>query len=175
MPYQAPPPPKIPKGWFIALAWLFLLIILYSIANPILERQLYPKVQYKNQQGQHEVIIPSNAIHSFHVPGTINDIPVHFVVDTGASIVTVPENVAKKTKLKKGIMHQAQTASDIITVHQTMIKKLQIGSITLYNIRATINPHSHSNDVLLGMSALKHLKVQLKDGYMILSQAQSSY
>ena len=175
MPYQAPPPPKIPKGWFIVLAWLFLLLILYSIANPILQRQLHPKVQVKDQHGLHEVIIPSNAIHSFHVPGTINDVPVYFVVDTGASIVTVPKSLAEKLQLPKGPKRQAQTASDIITVQQTLIKKLQIGSITLYNIRATINPHSHSNDVLLGMSALKHLNVQVKDGYMILSQDKSSY
>jgi aspartyl protease family protein len=50
------------------------------------------------------------------------------------------------------------TANGQVTVIKTLIKELRIGSIVLYDVAANINPGMKSDEILLGMSALKRVE-----------------
>ena len=65
---------------------------------------------------------------------------------------------------------QVMTANGTIEVFYTKINSLRVGDIQLENINGFINPHDQSDDVLLGMNALKHLTFIHENGKLILKQ-----
>lgn len=127
------------------------------------------QVQYTTQ-GQPQVILQANRQHHYVFTGKINGVDVDFMLDTGATSVSVPASIAQKLQLVAAYPQEAVTAGGVITVYATRIGSLEIGPITLHNIRAHINPQMHSRQVLLGMSALQELEFSQRNGQMILRQ-----
>lgn len=109
--------------------------------------------------GQREVVLQSGSYGHYVATGKINNTEVTFLVDTGASYVSVPEKVAKKVGLQKGAPMLVSTANGTATVYATTLDEVSIGEIKLHNIKADINPHMEGNDILLGMSFLRGLSV----------------
>ena len=85
--------------------------------------------------------------------GYINNIPTEFILDTGATDVVIPSELAQASGLEYGYQGQAMTANGLVSIYSTVIDELRLGDITLYNVRASINPAMHESMVLLGMSA----------------------
>ncbi len=50
------------------------------------------------------------------------------------------------------------TANGLVNIYTTRINELRLGSITLEDVRASINPAMHESMVLLGMSALRQIE-----------------
>ncbi len=105
-----------------------------------------------------EVQLKRNRQGHYVVTGFINDHPVEFLLDTGATDVVIPEATARQLRLKRGRRSRAMTANGPVTVYDTIIDELKIGAITLYNVRASINPGMSPPGILLGMSALKQME-----------------
>ena len=120
--------------------------------------------------GAYQVILKRNRANHYVASGKINGQPVTFLVDTGASDVTIPESLAERLGLYYGIKRRARTANGTITIYSTTLDSLQIGNIKLTDIRASINPHMQGKEILLGMSALKNLKFTQQGGQLILTQ-----
>lgn len=153
----------------IIISWLLLIALLTFIFSLVLE----PDQSYISRQtatGQHEVVIPQSSGRHYLITGQINNYPVTFLLDTGATDVVIPEKVARKAGLKRGIPLQARTANGSITVYGTRLKTVAIGDITMHNVRASINPHMQGEEILLGMSALKRLELIQKNDQLILRQ-----
>jgi aspartyl protease family protein len=72
--------------------------------------------------------------------------------------------------LTRGVPGQAITANGTVDVYSTMIDRLQIGSITLFQVRASINMGMEQDQILLGMSALKNIEFTHRDGTLTLKQ-----
>ena len=157
---------------FLYIFWIVVLIILFFICKSYLDYRNNPNQNPTtlSQSGIKTITLYPNDGHNYLVNGYLNDLPVTFLVDTGASVVSIPLSIAKKLNLKKGIATQVMTANGSITVYWTKIKELSIGKIVLKNISGFINPHDHSQEVLLGMNALKHLTFTYKDKRLILKQ-----
>lgn len=98
----------------------------------------------------------------FYSKGKINDKDVDFVVDTGATFVSISKKTARKIKLRysKNDPIKIQTASKTETAYLTTLKSVELGDITLTNIQAIVSQHNYPAQVLLGNSFLQHLKVQ---------------
>jgi aspartyl protease family protein len=65
------------------------------------------------------------------------------------------------------------TANGPITVFETRISELSIGDITLFNVRASINPAMPPPQILLGMSALKQIEfVQRGDSLTLIQHLE---
>jgi len=79
-----------------------------------------------------------------------------FLLDTGATFVAVPQQLASQLQLKKGHAISISTANGRSKGYITRLKTLSIGQIQLYNIKAIITPNLE--EILLGMSALKQLE-----------------
>jgi aspartyl protease family protein len=146
------------RGMVIA-AWVLLLVLLTLFFNDRLDRQKNPNQQLATAMtgGTPEVRLQRNRFGHYVATGTINGHPVEFMLDTGASDVSIPEKIADKLGLQRGQTMQYQTANGTITAWQTIANEIQLGPLIIGPVRASINPYDRSNAVLLGMSFLKQL------------------
>lgn len=159
--------------FFVYIFWILLFVVGYYGFNTFTQNRNNPNQTPQtqiNQRGQHIVYLQANPNHAYIVNGYINQYPVTFLVDTGASSVVIPHAIAQNIGLHRGQAYDAYTANGVITVYDTTVDNLSIGNISLSNIRASINPAEEGKQVLLGMSALKKLEFQYKNNTLILIQ-----
>lgn len=156
----------------IFFAWIMLLILLWFMFSDYLEHQNNPNRHIVGHvsNGERRVELQRNRQGHYVTLGRINDEKVTFLLDTGATDISIPEQVAKRLKLEPGFATQARTANGVITVYQTRLNKVEIGNIVLHDVRAHINPHMHSREILLGMSFLKQLEFTQKGDTLTITQ-----
>ena len=160
----------------IYIAWLLFLALLTFGFNNYLEQQNNPNqfVITNFVDNIAEVRLKQNRQGHYIANGQINHFPVTFMLDTGATLISIPETIADRLKLKKGFPIQSRTANGNITVYSTRLDSVSIGAIALHNIRATINPYMHGKEILLGMSFMKHLEMTQKGKQLTLKYYQNS-
>jgi len=179
---QSPPPDHNPfdnnnkntslgRGMFFA-GWLIVLGLLTVVFGNWEGSQLNPNqnISSTSHNGSSEVVLQRNRWGHYIANGFINGVETTFLLDTGATHVSVPESIAKTLNLKKGMRSRTRTANGTINVYMTNIDELQLGDIVMTNVRGSINPHMRDNEVLLGMSFLKHLELVQKGDILILRQ-----
>lgn len=154
------------------LACLVLLGLLTLFFADQEEKNYNPNQSPETQQDAtvNTVVLQRNRFTHYVTSGFINSTPVVFLLDTGATAVVIPEQIAEQLKLKRGAPHLAATANGTITVYHTQLQELSIGSITLNNVRASINPAMHGEEILLGMSALKNIEFTQRGDQLTLKQ-----
>ena len=153
------PTNKIAK-LFVWFAWIIALGLLVFFFQDTLDTQYNPNMNPEvrlTSSGQAEVILVQNKQGHYVARGTINDIAVTFLLDTGATQVSIPAHIAEKIGLNGQGGYRVQTANGDVTVYKTDIAQLSLGNIFLYNVAAHINPGMKADEILLGMSALKQL------------------
>jgi aspartyl protease family protein len=157
------------KGMLI-VAWIIGLGLLTLLFDDQLAKQFNPNAQpiSSSNQGVQEVRLKQNRAGHYVSGGAINGQPVVFLLDTGATHVSVPMHLAEQLNLQKGRASWVQTANGRVQVAQTYIQRLSIGDIQLDNVKANLNPGFKSNEILLGMSALKQLEFTQKGEWLIL-------
>lgn len=162
---------KMGKGMLIA-AWLCALLLLTFFFNSELEQQFNPNTdpQSKSTVNGIEVKLQRNRQGHYVSTGTINAEPVIFLLDTGATDVSIPSGLANQLKLNAGASHRVSTANGNINVYSTRLDELTIGDIRLYNVAANINPGMQGEEILLGMSALKQLEFTQRGDQLTLRQ-----
>jgi aspartyl protease family protein len=101
-------------------------------------------------------------------PGLINGQPVRFLLDTGATHTSVPAHLAQSLGLRPGAPSTASTANGTVTVRATRIDALDIGPFRFAGAPAHLNPGMRDDDVLLGMSVLKHLEFTQRGDVLVL-------
>ena len=100
--------------------------------------------------------------------GFINGEEVVFLVDTGATDVSIPAHLAQRLQLQAGRKGLANTANGTVTVAESRIDTLRIGDIVLNNVSANLNPGMQSEHILLGMSVLRQLEFTQRGDWLIL-------
>ncbi|TDF39936.1 TIGR02281 family clan AA aspartic protease [Alteromonadaceae bacterium M269] len=156
----------------IVAAWLCALLLLTLFFNNELEEQYNPNTnpQSKNTVNGAEVKLLRNRHGHYVSTGTINAERVTFLLDTGATDVSIPANLANRLGLEPGAQHLVSTANGQIYVSSTRINELSIGDIRLFNVAANINPGMQGEEILLGMSALKQLEFTQRGDQLTLRQ-----
>ena len=155
------------------LAWVVLLGLLAFGFSRWENNAFNPNLSPESAQNStaNTVILQRNRYHHYVTQGTINDKSVVFLLDTGATDVVIPEAIANNIGLSKGAQQFARTANGTITVYKATLQQLTIGSITLYNIEASINPAMKKDEgILLGMSALKDIEFTQRGEQLTLRQ-----
>ncbi|WP_424483647.1 retropepsin-like aspartic protease family protein [Pseudomonas sp.] len=121
--------------------------------------------------GYVEVQLASSRQGHYLASGKINGEEVTFLLDTGATQVAVPIEVAQRLGLQAGAPITISTANGRATAHRTRLQRLQLGDIVLTEVDALIAPGMGGDDVLLGMSALKQLEFTQRGGTLLLRQS----
>jgi aspartyl protease family protein len=157
---------------FIIAMWIIVMIMVFFLFDKLLENDYNPnqQVMVQNTNEQRTVILKRNHYGHYVTQGKINNHSVTFLLDTGASDISIPDKIARKLNLKYGQEQRYQTANGIIVGNLTTLSSVSIGNIKLQNVRASINPKMDNDEILLGMSFLKFIEFTQRGDTLILRQ-----
>ena len=166
------PPGTLAGKVLMIVAWGAALFLATRFFGEWEERQENPNAVVTSQHGEGyvEVQLVSNRQGHFVSTGKINDRLVQFLLDTGATDVAIPADIADNLKLQRGVPVMVSTANGRSEGFRTSIDRLQLGDIVLRNVRALVVPGLDGDHVLLGMSAMKQLEFTQRGGTMLLRQ-----
>ena len=111
------------------------------------------------------VTLSADARGHFVTLGSINGGSVRFLVDTGATFVTLPAAEAKRLGIDylRGQRGQMQTPNGVVAVYRVMLDTVRVGDIELNNVDAVVSGSDTMGVALLGMSFLNRMEMQ-RDG-----------
>lgn len=149
------------------VASLLVLGMFYLYFENSLQARNNPNQQLQIAPGSELVLKRSRDGH-YVFPGAINGQPVTFLLDTGATLVSVPAHLASDLGLKAGAHQRSITANGTVATRATRIDALAFGPFELRGVHASLNPGMADDQVLLGMSVLKHLEFSQRGDTLIL-------
>lgn len=123
------------------------------------------------------VVIPADSQGHFVVTGTINGAAtVRFLVDTGATMVSISADEARRAGVNylTGQRAFTQTASGVAPVYRVKLDTLKIGDITLHNVDAAVHLSGRLPIALLGMSFLNRMEMKRDASTLTLTAATES-
>jgi aspartyl protease family protein len=118
-------------------------------------------------------IIYKNDAGMYMTVGTINGRTVRFLVDTGASAISMNTAQAKQLGIRykrTGEPATVSTASGYANGWRVTLKSVSVGDITQNNVRAFVIDGKHPGPILLGMTFLSRLGVEHSGNAMTLTQ-----
>lgn len=141
------------------------LLLLTFVFSGLVEDRHNPNRQVQSQRIDSgvEVVLEADRQGHFIATGAINGRDVTFLVDTGATLVSVPEGLADEIGLERMARIGLETAAGPVTGWMTRIDEVRLGDIVQRDVRAAISPGQH-NTVLLGMSFLRDLEMSQSRG-----------
>ncbi|MCC4264049.1 retroviral-like aspartic protease family protein [Oceanimonas baumannii] len=149
------------------LVWGLGLLLLTWYFNQRLDQQINPNQQVQVLDSG-SMVLEQNRYGHYVASGTVNQQPVVFLLDTGATQMAVPQAVAARLELPVGHALVLRTAAGQVTGYRTHIKSLSLGPFTLYDLDAVIMP-SQSEEVLLGMNALRRFELIQRGSQMTIT------
>src|SRR5262245_52364129 len=110
----------------------------------------------------------------FKVEGRVAGRRMAFMVDTAATVIAIPEREAARLGIhpaRREYTAQISTANGTILAAPTQLAMVEVGNITVRNVRAVVMPDAALSENLLGMSFLSRLrKFEMADGRLLLEQ-----
>ncbi|GAA3907440.1 TIGR02281 family clan AA aspartic protease [Halomonas cibimaris] len=110
-----------------------------------------------------------NRAGHFRAPGEINGVPVTFLLDTGATYVAVPAGLVDSLGLERGRRVWFNTANGRVQGALVDLDSVSLGGIRMRNVQGSVSPNMQGDTVLLGMSFLRHLAIEIREGKMVLT------
>lgn len=154
--------------FWIVIFWALVMGLLYVA----MDHYLKPKPLRVSAAG--ELIIPRARDGHFYVQGSVNGKSVNFMVDTGASLVTVSEQFAREAALSSGSPALFKTANG--NVHGRIVSDVPVavGPIEVSGVKVAVGFLGHDiGDALLGQSFLSKFDVVLQQKQMTLRARQA--
>jgi aspartyl protease family protein len=139
-------------------AWAVGLAILALFFQRLLEEHENPNRDIQvalDAQGRAQVVLRRNRAGHYVASGKINGEPVVFLVDTGATDVSIPLAVARRLDLSLRAGRLARTASGDVRTWSTRLDSVDLGGLRARDVPASLVPDMPGEQVLLGMSYLK--------------------
>ncbi len=157
-------PQRTGFGMMLAAAVGMLVLLTWFFSGQIDDRS-HPNRQVQSQvlNGMIEVNLAADRQGHFIATGQINGREVTFLVDTGATLVSIPEGLADRMGLERMAPIRLETAAGNVQGWLTRLDEVRLGDIVQRDVRAAINPGRHDT-VLLGMSFLREVEMTQRDG-----------
>ena len=174
---QAPEPTHKYGKTFAIIAWLILMLLLFFFFQDTINKQLNPNAELRSStgvSGETRTVLIRNKKGHYVGTALLNNKPVNFMLDTGATTIAVDQATAENLGLPFGPRVQVSTANGTTFGYQSRVDSLKLGEITLYDVATLIVPNLSSSDgdteILLGMSALKQLEFHQQGNQLTLIQ-----
>lgn len=150
--------------------FLFVWIILFALIFSFF--YLHDKKQASDFQIENgSLSIKANQQGHYQIKGSINGMPVEFMIDTGASYVAVPKGIADRLQLTGRYPVTLETANGQATGLLTRLETLTFGNFQLKNVKAVILSENEGDDiVLLGMNVLSKFNLSQKEKHLIIQK-----
>jgi len=128
------------------------------------ERQLDGRVRtaVKPRDTGEDVLVFRDSTGMFKTVGSINGLPVSFLVDTGASSVAMNSSQARRLGIDfhvEGDPTYVSTASDVVQAYRVKLDTVKVGSIQLRNVTAVVIEGAQPEEALLGMTYLSRVEM----------------
>ena len=127
--------------------------------------------QAESAGGGREVTLVADTRGHFLSSGSINGASVSFLVDTGASSITMgpATAVAAGIDYTKGQPSFASTANGVVPTWRVKLSKVKLGDLMIYDVDGTV-VQANMPQVLLGMSFLNRMEMRRDGNTMVLRQ-----
>ena len=118
-----------------------------------------------------KIVLTSVSGGHFVTTGTINGRTVRFVVDTGATNVTMSQSEAEAIGLdyKNGERGLTSTANGPVPAYRVSLAAVRIGDVQVYNVQATVLP-APMPFILLGNSYLDRFQMRRENDRLTLEK-----
>ncbi len=162
--------------------WVAVIVMCTALIIPkVLERQMMKNVEVHNTQPEStkpQKIQRATRIRKAHNGHFITRIKINShgtraLIDTGASVLAIPESVARKAGIRvqeEDFTVEVRTANGITSGASASISNFYLGSIHIRNVKSLILKDEALSQVLLGMSALNRLgKITLGSSELVIT------
>jgi aspartyl protease family protein len=154
-------PSRFGKALLIA-AWIVGLALLVLFFSNLLERHRNPNPDPSleiSAAGLPQVVLQRNRMGHYVARGSINGATVTFLLDTGATSVALPLELAQRLALPMRAGGMSKTANGLVQTWSTRLDSVSLGGLTARNVRAVVMPNMPGDEVLLGMNYLKRFEM----------------
>ncbi len=130
-----------------------------------------PTVVHSVIEGRQEIAIPVSRDGHYYLNGSINGVPLIFMIDTGATYVSVGETFAAAARLPQGITGYFSTANG--TVEGKIVKNQDVAAegFRVSGLSVAVTPLPGKTG-LLGQNFLNRFEVSQSEGVMRLRLAR---
>jgi aspartyl protease family protein len=108
----------------------------------------------------------------FYTDGQLNGRSARFVVDTGATLVSIPASEARRLSIdyQKGQKALMRTANGNATGYLVKLDTVSVGGVTVYGVDAVVIEGAGLASTLLGMSFLNRMNMRREGDIMTLTR-----
>jgi aspartyl protease family protein len=118
-----------------------------------------------------EISIPAARDGHYYLEGAVNGVPLTFMIDTGATYVSVGEEFARKARLPEGITGYFSTANGTVEGKIVKDQVVQAEGFKVSSLSVAVTPLGGKQG-LLGQNFLKRFEVSQSQGVMRLRLTQ---
>jgi aspartyl protease family protein len=160
------PPPSSPRQTGLIPMLLFWFVVMGMVYG-LMTHYLKPKQAQVLANG--DLVIPRAHDGHFYAPGYINGREVVFLVDTGASLVSVSEPLAQAAGLDDGVSTTFHTANGERSGRVVEGVTVSVGPVRVHNVRVGVGLNlGDDSQALLGQSFLSKFDISLGQNQMVL-------
>lgn len=152
-----------------AIVWVAIVIAGYFVIDHF---SAPDPVVRSTQSGNYQITVPVARDGHYYLEGAINGQPVTFLVDTGASYVSVGSDVARRANLPEGVSGVFSTANGSVEGRIVRRQNVQADIFQISGISVAVIP-GRSQYGLLGQNFLRYFSVSQSDGKLVLRMRQS--
>lgn len=108
----------------------------------------------------------------FSAEGQVNGAHMRFLVDTGATLVTLPASQAQRLGIdfRRGQQAVSQTANGQVIVYRVRLDSVAVGPMTLTSVDAVVHDSPGLDVALLGMSFLNRTEMRREGANLTLTK-----
>lgn len=149
---------KSTVGWTVA--WLGILAAGYWVAQHVLAPAPVTQVLVS---GNPEIVVPADRNGHFYLDGAINGVPVRFMVDTGATYVSVGADFARRAGLPAGVPGYFNTANGSVEGRMVRGQTVRAQGFEIAGLTVAVMPAA-GTEGLLGQNFLRRFAVSQSRG-----------
>lgn len=143
-------------------------IAAYGLWDDI-SRTVTPQQTVFSDEGR--IVVPRSPNGHYYIQAQVNDAPVRFVLDTGASMIVLTKADAERSGINpNGLSYfsRAMTANGEVRTAPVRLDIVTLGGFTDENVTALVN-EGEMNESLMGMDYLQRWgKIEISDGVLTL-------
>ena len=152
------------------LFWIAVWVGLVFAGYLVTERMMAPPPVVRSLgDAKQEIVIPVSRDGHYYLDGAVNGVPLRFMIDTGASYVSVGAEFARSAGLPEGIPGYFSTANGTVEGRVVRNQTVKADVFELSGLTVAVMP-AHIGEGLLGQNFLRHFEISQADGTLRLRE-----
>jgi len=149
------------------IGWVMLIGAITWFVHDYLDRDANPN-RVPGVTAAGEVVLKRGSGGHFTAGGSINGEPVRFLVDTGATQIAIPRQLADRLNLPRGMPVELLTAAGPARGYSTRLASVRVATIEAKDLGGIVAEGLAPDVVLLGMNFLRRLEITQRGDELIL-------